>query len=103
MKSDGFEKTILLGIGGRTGGRGRPRNRWLDEGVKINGLKIWEAHEATRDRCGWGRFVMEVTRDPNDLTAHGNTVIINLYKIDLCTKPITTSSADAKYPLSTGV
>jgi len=31
MKSNGLEKSIMLGMDGDARGRGRPRKRWLDE------------------------------------------------------------------------
>jgi len=63
MRGKGLKNSIMLGMVGGARGRGRPRRRWLDEVVETTGLNIWEVQEATRDRCGWRRFVMEVARD----------------------------------------
>jgi len=63
MRGNGLEKSIMLWMRGGARGRGRPRRQWLDEIVETTGLSIWEAQEATRDRCGWRRFVMKVARD----------------------------------------
>jgi len=60
MRSNGLEKTVLLGMGCGARGMGGPRRWWLDEVVETTGYKIGyrEAQEATRDHCGWIRFVV---------------------------------------------
>jgi hypothetical protein len=62
MRSDGLEKSIMTGMGEGARGRGRPRTRWLDEVQKSTGLSLQELKEATRDRDGWRRLVLDVTR-----------------------------------------
>jgi len=49
MRSNGLEKTVMLGMEGGARGSGRPRERWLIEVVDTTGVYIWEAQEATRD------------------------------------------------------
>jgi len=63
MRGNGLEKNIMRGMGSGARGRGRPRRRWLDEVIETTGLNIWEAQAATRDRCEWRRFLMNVAKD----------------------------------------
>jgi len=40
----------MLGMGGRSRSRGRPRRRWLDEVVKVARLSLQHLKEAARDK-----------------------------------------------------
>src|SRR5271163_4212139 len=62
MRSNGLEKSVMVGMGGRSRSRGRPRARWMDDIVKLTVKCISELRDATRDRVEWRRTVMGVTR-----------------------------------------
>ena len=62
MRSEGLEKSVMMGMGDGARGRGRPRTRWLDEIKECTGLSLQELKEAAQDRDGWRGKVMGVTR-----------------------------------------
>jgi hypothetical protein len=62
IRNDGLEKTIMLGMGEGKRGRGRPRTRWLDEIREITGRSLQELNEAARDRNGWRKVVVCVSK-----------------------------------------
>ena len=63
MRGNGLEKAVMLGMGEGKRMRGRPKQRWMDEIVDVTGLTLQELKEAVRDRKGWRKRVMWVTRD----------------------------------------
>jgi len=40
MRGDGLEKSIMMGMGDRSRGRGNPRPRWMDEIREMTGLSL---------------------------------------------------------------
>jgi len=72
LRGEGLDKSIMLGMGNECRGRGRARNRWLDEIREITGLNLQKLVTATGDREQWRRLVNVV----HDLTVQGNEVIV---------------------------
>ena len=62
MRSDGLEKSIMLGMGAGQRKRGRPRRRWMDEVKDITGKSLQELKEMARDRDMWRIMVRAVTK-----------------------------------------
>jgi len=60
----------MLGMGGGSSSRGRPRRRFLDEVVEVAGLFLQHLKKAVRDRNGWRELIHVVTkgRDRLDVT-----------------------------------
>jgi len=54
---EGLEKAVMLGMGGGSGARGRPRRRWLDYVMEVTGLSHQHLKEAARDRNGWRELI----------------------------------------------
>ena len=52
MRSNGLEKDIMMGMGDRKRGRGRPTMRWIDDVEEATGLTLQQLKEATSDRDG---------------------------------------------------
>src|SRR5271163_4103463 len=66
MRSNGLEKSVMVGMGGGSRSRGRPRARWMDAIIKLTGKCI---SELSGDELSW--VSPEVVRD---LTAQGCVV-----------------------------
>lgn len=62
LRGQGLEASVMLGMGGGSRGRGRPKKRWLDEVKDVTGRSIADLKEAARDRVGWRSFVRVITR-----------------------------------------
>jgi len=62
MRGNGLEKSIIMGMGDGSRGRGRPRTRWIDEVREMTGLSLYKLREETRDREMWKRRIIAVTR-----------------------------------------
>ena len=50
MRSNGLEKSVVLGMGEGKRGRGRPRIRWMDEIKECTGLTLKDLTSAVSDR-----------------------------------------------------
>ena len=65
VRSEGLEKTVMLGMGGGSRGRGRPRRRWMDEICEVTNLNLSRLMIVAREIDGWRELVKVVTRDRN--------------------------------------
>ena len=50
MRSDGFEKGMMLAHGDGRRRRGRPRRKLMDEIHEVNGMKLAELRDVTTER-----------------------------------------------------
>jgi len=41
MRGDGLEKSLMMGMGDGSRGRGMPRTRWMDEVWEMTGLSLY--------------------------------------------------------------
>ena len=57
-----LETSIMLGMGGGTRKRGRPRARWLDDIKAITNSTLAELCDSARDRDAWKKMIMAITR-----------------------------------------
>ena len=63
MRSENsLEKSMMLGMGGGSRKRGRPRARWLDDIKAETNCTLTELCGLTRDRDAWRKMVMGITR-----------------------------------------
>jgi len=53
---------VMLGKGGGSRSKGRPRRRWLDEVVEVAGLSLQHLKEAARDINGWRELIHVVNK-----------------------------------------
>jgi len=52
VRGENLEEAVMLGMGGGSRSRGRPRRRWRDDVVDVTGLSLQHLKEAARDRNG---------------------------------------------------
>ena len=62
IRAQGLEAEVMLGMGNGARSRGRPRRRWIDEIVDVTGIALSKLTRIARDRDGWRRLVIVVTR-----------------------------------------
>ena len=61
-RENSLEKSIMLGMGGRTRKRGRPRARWQYDINAVTNCTLTELRGSARDRDAWRKMVMAITR-----------------------------------------
>ena len=61
-RENSLEKSIMLGMGGGTRKRGRPRARWLDDIKAVTNCTLAELCGSARDRDTWWKMIMAITR-----------------------------------------
>ena len=66
-RENSLEKSIMLGMGGGTRKRGRPRARWLDDIKAITNCTLAELCGSARDRDAWRKMIMAITRSQTRL------------------------------------
>src|SRR6218665_3644625 len=62
MRSDGFEKGMMLAHRDGRRRRGRPRRKWMDEIHEVTGMKLAEIRDVTTEMNQWRRLVKTVAR-----------------------------------------
>ena len=70
-RENSLKKSIMLGIGGGTRERGRPRTRWLDDIKAITNYTLTELCGSARYRNAWRKMIMVITRSRTRL--HGTS------------------------------
>ena len=66
-RENSLEKSIMLGMGGGTRKRGRPRARWLDDIKAVPKCTLTELCGSARDRDAWRKMIMAITRSQTRL------------------------------------
>ena len=61
-RENSLEKSIMLGMGGGSRKRGRPRARWLDDIKAVTNCTLAELCGSARDRDTWRKMIMAITR-----------------------------------------
>ena len=61
-RENSLEKSIMLGMGGGTRKRGRPRARWLDDIKAVTKCTLNELCGSARDRDAWRKMIMAIIR-----------------------------------------
>ena len=61
-RENSLEKSIMLGMGGSSRKRGRPRVRWLDDIKAVTNCTLAELCGSARDRDTWRKMIMAITR-----------------------------------------
>ena len=61
-RENSLEKSIMLGMGGGSRKRGRPRARWLDDIKAVTNCTLVELCGSARDRDTWRKMIMAITR-----------------------------------------
>ena len=61
-RENSLEKSIMLGMGGGSRKRGRPRARWLDHIKAVTNCTLSELCGSARDRDTWRKMIMAITR-----------------------------------------
>ena len=61
-RENSLEKSIMLGMGGGSRKRGRPRARWLDDIKAVTNGTLAELCGSARDRDTWRKMIMAITR-----------------------------------------
>ena len=79
VRSEGFEKNVMMGMGEGNRKTGRPRTRWMDEIGLLTGMSLYALKMAVKDRATWKKLVMKVTRSRARLDEHGNISDISNY------------------------
>jgi len=67
VRSDGLNMRHMFEIGNGRKGRGRPRRRWMEEVVKISGVRIEQLKEVIQDRVEWRDVVRPSESSPGDV------------------------------------
>ena len=62
QRENSLEKSIMLGMGGGTRKRGRPRARWLDDIKAVTKCTPTELCGSARYRDAWRKMIMAITR-----------------------------------------
>ena len=62
VKKNSLEKSIMLGMGGGSRKRGKPRARWLDDINAVTNCTLTELCGSAIDRNAWMKIVMVFTR-----------------------------------------
>jgi hypothetical protein len=62
MRKDSLEKSVMLGMGGGSRRRGRPRTRWLHELLETTGRSVEQLVRSTQNRHEWRSFTWQVAR-----------------------------------------
>ena len=60
-RENSLEKSIMLGMGGGTRKRGRPRARWLDDIKAVTKCTFTELCGSASDRSAWRKMIMVIT------------------------------------------
>ena len=68
MRGAGLEMSVMMGMGGGSRSRGRPKTRWLDEIRDLTCMSLYELNCAIRDNAAWRKIV---TKGHNDPMEHG--------------------------------
>ena len=66
-RENSLEKSIMLGMGGGSRKRGRPRARWLDDIKAVTNGTLTELCGPARDRDAWRKMIMAITRSRTQL------------------------------------
>ena len=61
-RENSLENASMLGMGGGTRKRGRPRARWLDDIKAVTNCTLTELCGSARDRDAWRKMIMAITR-----------------------------------------
>ena len=69
----------MLGMGGGTRKKGRPRARWLDDIKAITNCTLTELYGSATDRNAWRKMVMVITRSRTRLMGQGDGTLFHEY------------------------
>jgi len=83
MKGNSLEKSMITGMSEGSRRKGRPKTRWFDKVIGSTKLSLLYLRSAVKDRTGWRKYVMGVTRSryPSNLTT---PVPSDPYRIYFC-------------------